>query len=44
MVLYSRSNSERLQSLYAFELAYQRLSAMVGTDFLNQFALSGNGD
>lgn len=40
MVLYSRSNTDRLQSLYAFELAYQRLSAMVGTDFLNQFALS----
>lgn len=40
MVLYSRSNTERLQSLYAFELAYQRLSAMVGADFLNQFALS----
>ena len=40
MVLYSRSNTEHLQSLYAFELAYQRLSAMVGADFLNQFALS----
>lgn len=40
MVLYSRSNSERLQSLYAFELAYQRLSTMVGADFLDQFALS----
>jgi outer membrane protein TolC len=40
MVLYSRSNTERLQSLYAFELAYQRLSAMVGADFLHQFALS----
>lgn len=40
MVLYSRSNTERLQSLYAFELTYQRLSAMVGADFLNQFALS----
>ncbi len=40
MVLYSRSNTERLQSLYAFELAYQHLSAMVGADFLNQFALS----
>lgn len=40
MVLYSRSNTERLQSLYAFELAYQRLSAMVGADFLNQFAPS----
>lgn len=40
MVLYARSNTERLQSLYAFELAYQRLAAMVGADFLNQFALS----
>ena len=40
MVLYSRSNTERLQSLYAFELAYQRLSTMVGADFLDQFALS----
>ena len=38
MVLYSRSSSERLQTLYAFELAYQRLSALVGTDFLSQFA------
>ncbi|MBT8435164.1 MAG: TolC family protein [Gammaproteobacteria bacterium] len=44
MVLYSRSNSERLRALYAFELAYQRLSVMVGIDFLNQFALSGNGE
>ena len=40
MVLYSRSNTERQQSLYAFELAYQRLSTMVGADFLDQFALS----
>jgi outer membrane protein TolC len=40
MVLYSRSNTERLQSLYAFELAYQRLSTLVGADFLDQFALS----
>jgi outer membrane protein TolC len=38
MVLYSRSNSERLQALYAFELAYQRLTALVGADFLSQFA------
>ena len=38
MVLYSRSSSERLQALYAFELAYQRLTALVGTDFLSQFA------
>lgn len=34
MVLYSRSNAERLRSLYAFELAYQRLAALVGLDFL----------
>jgi hypothetical protein len=40
MVLYSSSNTERLQSLYAFELAYQRLSTLVGADFLDQFALS----
>ena len=40
MVLYSRSSSERLQTLYAFELAYQRLTALVGADFLSQFATS----
>jgi len=40
MVLYSRSSSERLQALYAFELAYQRLTALVGADFLSQFAKS----
>lgn len=40
MVLYSRSNAERLRALYAFELAYQRLSALVGADFLSQFATS----
>jgi outer membrane protein TolC len=40
MVLYSRSSAEYLQSLYAFELAYQRLSALVGADFLSQFARS----
>jgi outer membrane protein TolC len=34
MVLYSRSSGERLRALYAFELAYQRLAALVGTDFL----------
>lgn len=34
MVLYSRSNAERLRALYAFELAYQRLTALVGADFL----------
>ena len=36
MVLYSRSNSERLKTLYAYELAYQRLSALVGEAFMNQ--------
>ena len=36
MVLYSRSNSQRLQSLYAYELAYQRLAALLGAEFLNQ--------
>jgi len=36
MVLYSRSNSERLRTLYAYELAYQRLGALVGEAFLNQ--------
>lgn len=36
MVLYSRSNSQRLRSIYAYELAYQRLSALVGSEFLNQ--------
>ncbi len=40
MVLYSRSNTERLRALYAFELAYQRLAALVGIDFLNQFSSS----
>ena len=37
MVLYSRSHAARLQSLYAYEIAYQRLSALVGSEFLNQF-------
>ncbi len=36
MVLYSRSNAERLKTLYAYELAYRRLGALVGEDFLNQ--------
>jgi len=36
MVLYSRSNSQRLRSLYALEMAYRRLAALVGNDFLNQ--------
>ena len=34
MVLYSRSNRERLRALYAFELAYQRLTALVGNEYL----------
>jgi len=34
MVLYSRSNAERLRALYAFELAYQRLVALVGAQYL----------
>ena len=38
MVLYSRSNSERLRALYAFELAYQRLAALVGIEFLEASA------
>ena len=40
MALYSRSNTERLQAIYAYELAYQRLAALVGDDFLNQAASS----
>jgi len=36
MVLYSKSNSERLKTLYAYELAYQRLSTLVGEAFLKQ--------
>ena len=35
MVLYSRTNSRRLGSIYALELTYRRLEALVGTDFLN---------
>ena len=34
MVLYSRSNRERLRALYAFEHAYQRLTALVGIEYL----------
>ncbi len=34
MVLYTRSNAERLRKLYAYELAYRRLGALVGEDFL----------
>ena len=40
MVLYSRSNSERLRAVYAFELAYQRLSALVGIEYLQALAPS----
>jgi len=40
MVLYSRSNTERQRALFAFEVAYQRLAALVGADFLNQYAIS----
>jgi len=40
MVLYSRSNTERQRALYALEVAYQRLTALVGADFLNQYAIS----
>ena len=40
MVLYSRSNTERQRVLYALEVAYQRLAALVGADFLNQYAIS----
>ena len=38
MVLYSRSNSNRLRVLYAFEHAYQRLAALVGTEYLEALA------
>ena len=40
MVLYSRSNSNRLRALYAFELAYQRLAALVGIEYLEALAAS----
>ena len=40
MVLYSRSNTERQRVLYALEVAYQRLAALVGAEFLNQYAIS----
>lgn len=36
MVLYTRSDTERLRRLYDYELAYQRLGALVGEDFLSQ--------
>ena len=38
MVLYSRSNTERLRVLYEFELAYQKLAALVGADYLQEAA------
>ena len=38
MVQYSRINAERLQALYEYELAYQRLVALVGEDYLAQSA------
>ena len=36
MVEYSRSNAARLKALYAHELAFQRLVALVGPDFLER--------
>jgi hypothetical protein len=36
MVLYSRSNANRLRALYAWELAYQRLAALIGAEFMQQ--------
>lgn len=36
MVLYTRSNAERLRKLYDYELAYQRLAELVGADFLDR--------
>ena len=36
MVLYTRGNSERQRTIYDYELAYQRLSALVGEDYLKQ--------
>lgn len=38
MVQYSRSNAERLRALYAWELAYRRLAALVGDSYLAQNA------
>lgn len=35
MVLYSRSNAERLRSHYQFELTYQRLAGLVGLESLD---------
>ena len=34
MVLYSRSNRDRLYALYSYEIAYQRLAALVGAEYL----------
>ena len=34
LVLYSRSNRDRLHALYAYETAYQRLAALVGEEYL----------
>jgi outer membrane protein TolC len=36
MVLYTRSNAERLRALFDYELAYHRLGALVGEAFLEQ--------
>ncbi len=36
MVQYSRTRAERLQAIYEFEIAYQRLAALVGPDFLTR--------
>ena len=36
MVLFSRTNSRRLRSTYALELAFRRLEALVGVEFLEQ--------
>jgi hypothetical protein len=40
MVHYSRSNEERLRTLYAYELAYQRLATLVGANYLAESASS----
>ena len=34
MIEYSRSNADRLEAVYAFELNYQKLAALVGDEFL----------
>ena len=38
MVEFSRSNTRRKRLLYAHELAYQHLAALVGADFLRQMS------